>query len=54
MNAKSNAINQGIDHEAYEEIDMPKLLSYKGFNNQDAERSTTPPKGLELDNSSSS
>jgi SNF2 family DNA or RNA helicase len=31
MNAKTNAINQGIDHDAYEEIDMSKWLSYRDF-----------------------
>jgi SNF2 family DNA or RNA helicase len=31
MNAKSNAINQGIDHSEYEEIDMKKWLSYRDF-----------------------
>ena len=31
MNAKSNAINQGIDHSDYEEIDMKKWLSYRDF-----------------------
>ncbi len=31
MNAKNDAINQGIDHSAYQEIDMSKWLSYRDF-----------------------
>ena len=31
MNAKTDAINQGIDHAGYEEVDMSKWLTYRDF-----------------------
>ncbi len=31
MNAKTDAINQGIDHARCDEIDMSRWLSYRDF-----------------------